>query len=86
MTANPSFAFPLSASKTEPLGTITFADLPQHSAVLIETNRVVAGVDWRPWPRTTVFARYNFFDYEDKTASYNSGTAHMVFAGLSRIW
>jgi hypothetical protein len=86
MGANPTFSFPPSASKGEPLGPITFADLPQHSTVLVETNKLTTGISWRVQPLTTVSLFYDFFDYEDKTTSAFSGTAHMVFAGLSRVW
>jgi hypothetical protein len=86
MLANPSFSFPVSSSTTEPLGKITFADLPQYSRVLVDTQKITAGISWRVQPLTTVSLFYDFYDYEDKTVSSNSGTAHMVFAGLSRVW
>jgi hypothetical protein len=32
-----------------------------------------------------VFCRYSYFDYEDELANYNSGTVHMVLAGMSFV-
>lgn len=86
MNATPSFAFPPSLSTNEPKGAITFTELPGFSPVQVETQRITAGVAWRPWPLLTVYLIYNYFDYHDETANYNSGTTHMMMAGLSRIW
>jgi hypothetical protein len=86
MNATPSFAFPPSLSTNEPKGSIVFTDLPRYSAVLVETQKITAGITWRARPSVTVYCLYNFFDYNDKTTNYNSGTAHMVMAGMSSIW
>lgn len=61
-------------------------DLPNYSQVLVETHRVLAGVDWQPRECWTVYMRYIYFDYADKTAAINSGTAHMLLAGCSHVW
>jgi hypothetical protein len=86
MDDDPSFAFSPSLSTKEPPGPIVFSDLPQYSRVLVHTNKLTAGVTWQPVPMTVIYCNYNFFDYDDVYNAYNSGTAHMVMAGLSRVW
>jgi hypothetical protein len=62
-------------------------NLGQYSRVLVETQRITVGADWKPEPKSpmSVYARYIMFDYEDKTQSYNSGLAHMALAGFTVV-
>lgn len=57
--------------------------LPSYSDVVVETQRWTAGVDWHPYRRTNVFARYVYFDYNDIASSIDSGTSHMALGGAS---
>jgi hypothetical protein len=61
-------------------------DLPQYSTVLVVTQRINTGIDWRPTELLTVYFRYIFFDYDDKSPGYNRGQAHIFLAGLSMIF
>jgi len=45
--------------------------------------RISAGFDYSLRPRTTSYLRYTYLDYEDAIVNYNSGTAHLLLAGLS---
>jgi hypothetical protein len=45
--------------------------------------RLSAGCDYAFGPRTTGYVRYNYLDYDDAVIAYNSGTAHLLLAGLS---
>ncbi len=51
--------------------------------VRVNTRRYVAGVDWQASERVSAYLRYTYEDYDDASASYNSGRAHMVLAGLT---
>ncbi len=63
-----------------------WTDLPEYSQVLVITQRISAGVDWKPREMLNVYFRYILFDYEDKPFPFNSGTAHMFLAGGSYVW
>jgi hypothetical protein len=56
-------------------------------ADLVRTDRtslrVTAGCDYVIRRNTTGYVRYNFLDYDDAVFGYNSGTAHLLLAGLS---
>jgi hypothetical protein len=71
------FAVPIS-----PIGA-NWSQLPTFSDVVVITQRVNAGVDWLPAPNVTCYVRYNYFDYNDKSAQVDSGTAHMGLVGAS---
>jgi hypothetical protein len=60
--------------------------LPFLADVIVETNRVTAGVDWQPYCDTNVYLRYIYFDYDDLSAGLYSGTAHMALGGVTRTW
>jgi hypothetical protein len=60
--------------------------LPSLSDVVVETNRVTAGVDWQPYNHMDVYFRYIFFDYNDIAAGLDSGTSHMALAGAGVNW
>jgi hypothetical protein len=34
----------------------------------------------------TTYLRYIYYDYNDETAEYNSGTANMVLGGLTAVY
>jgi hypothetical protein len=61
-------------------------DLPLYSNVLVGINRWTAGLDYQITPAADFYFRYQFFDYEDKTKAYNSGTANMFLIGLQAIF
>jgi hypothetical protein len=54
--------------------------------VIVETQRLTAGVDWQPYRNTNLYLRYIYFDYDDISAGLYGGTAHMVLAGGTRTW
>ena len=59
--------------------------LPSLSDVLVETNRVTAGVDWQPYGDMNVYFRYILFDYNDISSGHDSGTSHMALAAQASI-
>lgn len=58
-------------------------DLPAYSDVVVDRTRVTAGIDWLMSGRISTYFRYVFEDYDDKSASYNTGSAQMFLAGFS---
>jgi len=48
--------------------------------------RYNAGFDYLWRDDVTLYFRYNFFDYEDKSEDFDSGTAHFFLAGASAIY
>ncbi|MBI3466137.1 MAG: hypothetical protein HY000_24245 [Planctomycetes bacterium] len=60
--------------------------LPSLSDVVVKTQRLTAGVDWKPYHNMGVYFRYVYFDYEDISAGLDSGTAHMFLGGLTAAW
>ncbi len=63
----------------------SWPDLAGYSEVLVNTKRYTCGLDWTSGQWTSAYLRYVFEDYDDGSAPYNSGTAHMVLAGLSTL-
>jgi hypothetical protein len=66
-------------------GAQPWIDLPEYSKVLVVTQRLTAGIDWKPRELLSIYFRYVYFDFEDKRANFNSGTAHMFLAGLALV-
>jgi hypothetical protein len=60
--------------------------LPSLSDVIVETNRVTAGVDWQPYRHMDLYFRYIYFDYGDISSGLNSGTSHMALTGAGVNW
>jgi len=60
--------------------------LPSLSDVLVETQRVTAGLDWQPNGYMDVYFRYVLFDYDDISSGIDSGIAHMALAGAGVNW
>lgn len=60
--------------------------LPSLSDVIVETNRVTAGVDWQPHRHMDIYFRYIYFDYGDVSSGLSSGTSHMALAGAGINW
>ena len=58
-------------------------DLAGYSDVIVNRARVTGGVDWHPRDRIAAYFRYIWEDYDDQSATYNSGTAHMLLTGLT---
>jgi hypothetical protein len=61
-------------------------DLPQYSDVTVETTRWTAGIDYGPGDAFKYYFRYQFFDFEDKSEDFNSGTANMFLAGMTALF
>jgi hypothetical protein len=61
-------------------------DLGTFSQVFVETHRVQAGADWKPAEHLTLYARYEYYLYNDYRSPQNDGNLHMVLGGLNLIW
>ncbi len=61
-------------------------DLAQYSNVIVETMRWTAGIDYQLREGISGYFRYQFFDYQDKSEPFNSGTANMFLAGVSGVY
>ncbi len=57
--------------------------LPSFSDVLVETTRINVGIDHEFTPAMNAYFRYVYFDYEDLSSGYDSGTTNMFLAGLT---
>jgi hypothetical protein len=66
---------------TEPLA--MWPDLMSYSDVQVNTRRYTCGIDWSAQTHVSAYLRYVFDDYDDASAPYNSGRAHMLLAGLA---
>ncbi|MCU0961349.1 MAG: hypothetical protein MUF48_14725, partial [Pirellulaceae bacterium] len=71
------------APPSPPTANPPYTDLPGYSAVINDIYRITAGVDYLIRPRINAFVRYNFYDFIDDTATFNSGVAHMFLGGVS---
>lgn len=60
--------------------------LPSLSDVIVETNRITAGMDWQPYCNVNFYARYIYFDYDDISSGLDSGFTHMFLAGTTVNW
>ena len=63
-----------------------WTQLPSFSDVNVVTTRYTAGIDYIFSDYSTLYFRYNFFDYEEKVADIDSGTAHFFLAGVSMTY
>jgi hypothetical protein len=61
-------------------------DLPVYSSVVVVTQRVGAGIDWKPREMMSVYLRYIYFNYSDDSPAHKSGTAHFILGGLEMIF
>lgn len=59
--------------------------LPGASDVLVETWRLAAGVDYWLVDGVSCYFHYNYFDYDDKSVDFNSGTANMFLVGMTAV-
>lgn len=69
-----------------PVPGVDWSLLPSLSDVIVETNRVTAGVDYKPSKHTDVYFRYIFYGYNDISSGLDTGTANMFLAGASVLW
>ena len=65
---------------------VNWSLLPSLSDVVVETNRVTAGVDWQPYPYMNLYCRYILFDYNDLSSGQDTGITHMALGGASVNW
>ena len=66
--------------------TFQWVGLQNNSDVIVQTARLWAGVDYRLRAGVSCYFRYNYFDYEDESVGYNSGTANMLLGGLTAVY
>ncbi|MHB1037375.1 MAG: hypothetical protein ACYC35_22545 [Pirellulales bacterium] len=75
-----------------PAGAISYDNPPgydslgSYSRVSVETFRISAGVDYLWRPGISTYFRYNWYDYGDLSAAYNSGQSHMFLGGLTAVF
>lgn len=60
-----------------------YSALPGFSAVIIETTRFGAGLEYELGCNSSCFFKYMYYDYSDKTGDILSGTYHMILGGLA---
>jgi hypothetical protein len=60
--------------------------IPGLSAVSVETTRLTAGVDYALRERITVYGRYVYYDYRDKSSNLVSGTTNGILGGISATY
>ncbi len=60
--------------------------LPFLSDVNVITQRVTAGIDWKPHHDLDMYLRYVYYDFNDIGSGLNSGTTNMILAGATRTW
>ena len=60
--------------------------LPSLSDVLIETSRLNVGVDYLLTEAASIYCRYNFYDWNDKSGAQGSGTANMLLGGVAATY
>jgi hypothetical protein len=63
-----------------------WSTLAYRSAVIVETTKLTAGVDYLFSQRVSTFFRYNYFDYNDQGATAFSGTSHWFLAGMNAMF
>lgn len=66
-----------------PTTPVDFSALPTYSAVIVETTRFGAGIDYELGCNTSCFFKYMFYDYNDKNGNIFSGSYHTVLGGLA---
>ncbi len=62
-----------------------WSQLSTFTDVNVQTWRAHAGIDYLFNDTVTGFFRYNYFDYQDYSATGNSGTSHFVLGGLTIV-
>lgn len=62
---------------------VDYTSLPTFSAVIVETTRFGAGLDYELADNTTCYFKYMFYDYNDKSGAILSGSYHMFLGGLA---
>lgn len=65
---------------------VNWSLLPSLSDVIVETNRVTAGVDWQPYTYMNWYFRYILFDYDDLSSGQDTGVTHMALGGATVNW
>lgn len=63
-----------------------YADIGPLSDVIVEINRVTAGIDYALRPNIDCYFRYQYFDYQDITLDVTSGTANWFLGGVSAVF
>jgi hypothetical protein len=78
-----TFRVPVSAHAADG---VDWSLLPFLSDVVVETQRLTAGIDWQPYRHMNFYLRYIYFDYDDISSDLDSGTSHMALAGAGVNW
>lgn len=63
-----------------------WSQLPSFADVVVETQRLTAGIDYQPARNMNLYFRYVYFDWSDLSAGLYSGTSHMFLTGATRTW
>lgn len=66
-----------------PSAAADYSTLPGFSAVVVETLRFGAGLDYELSCNSSCFCKYMYYDYNDEKGNVFSGTYHMILGGLA---
>ncbi len=61
-------------------------DLWTYSDVNVETTRLAFGIDYDLASQSTLYFRYQLFDYDDKSALIDGGTSEMYLFGINAFF
>jgi hypothetical protein len=81
---NSSFAVVPTAMQTPPTGAPY--DLGQWSLVKEQSFRFEAGADYLVTQRITTYLRYDYYDFQDLTTGFLSGTQNSILGGVSAVF
>jgi hypothetical protein len=65
---------------------VPWPDLWSYSDVNVETTRFTMGVDYELTAQSSLYFRYQLFDYDDKAELLDSGTAEMYLFGINAYY
>jgi hypothetical protein len=81
LTFSGSLQFVWALNTFDPLA--PWPDLPAYSEVLVNIRRYTGGIDWCANQWASAYLRYVYEDFDYGPQSYDSGSVHMVLAGLT---
>jgi hypothetical protein len=67
----------------DPPEPVDFTSLPTYSAVIVETTRFGAGLDYELGCNASCYFKYMYYDYNDISGNIFSGSYHSLLGGLA---